>query len=74
MSHMMHDSQVFKILFFGTLILKLKSFQTLANNKDLKKAIKDMQKLRTKRGKQIEGMLNQPLHELKKSYKNPAKR
>ena len=46
-----------------------KNFQTLANNKDLKKAIKDMKKLRSKRGKQIESMLNQPLNELKKSYK-----
>jgi len=38
-----------------------KNFQTLANNKDIKKVLKEMNKLRDKRSKQIEAMLNQPL-------------
>ena len=50
-----------------------KNFQTLANNKDIKKVLKEMSKLRDKRSKQIESMLNQPLEELKKSYKKEVK-
>ena len=49
------------------------NFQTLANNKDIQKVIKEMKSLREKRAKQIESMLNQSLSDIKKSYKKEVK-
>ena len=40
------------------------NFQALAKKDDVKKVLSEMQKLRAKRTKQIEAMLNQPINEL----------
>ena len=50
------------------------NFQALAKKDDIQKVLKDMQKLRAKRTKQIESMLNQPINELKKGYKKEEQR
>ncbi|HAZ14148.1 MAG: hypothetical protein A2X86_02720 [Bdellovibrionales bacterium GWA2_49_15] len=50
-----------------------KNFQQLLNNEDVKKVLTDMKKLKSKRTKQIDKMLNDSWDDIKQGYTNEAR-